>query len=109
MVSANYMMPATHPGLYSIRSLKRSTVQPVRSLSKRPQIPSRKIISSVDSLSSESLQQLLDEYKAKDHQVNVIIRKKQSKQDLAKYLHAACFSPTKAAFTAAISKNNFSS
>jgi len=109
MVSANYMMPATHPGLYSIRSLKRSTVQPVKSLSKRPQIPSRKIISSVDSLSSESLQQLLDEYKAKDHQVNVIIRKKQSKQDLAKYLHAACFSPTKAAFTAAISKNNFSS
>lgn len=67
MVSANYMMPATHPGLYSIRSLKRSTVQPVKSLSKRPQIPSRKIISSVDSLSSESLQQLLDEYKAKDH------------------------------------------
>ena len=37
----------------------------------------------------------------------VIIRKKQTHQDLARYLHAACFSPVTWTWTKAITNNNF--
>ena len=41
------------------------------------------------------------------HQLNVIIRKQQTKEDLAKFLHAACFSPVKSTFIKAINNNHF--
>ena len=36
-----------------------------------------------------------------------VLRMDQSKNDLAKFLHACCFSPTKSTFTMAIKKGNF--
>ena len=40
------------------------------------------------------------------HKLGVIIRKKQKKIDLVKYLHAACFSPEPSTFTRAIKRNH---
>ena len=40
--------------------------------------------------------------------LSVIIRKKQSKMDLARYLHATCFSPVKSTWTKGIDNNHFS-
>ena len=43
----------------------------------------------------------------KCHAINVILRKKQTKIDLAKYHHATCMSPTLTTFSKAIATNNF--
>ena len=42
-----------------------------------------------------------------NHNLAVIICKKQTHQDLVRYLHAACFSPVKSTWVKAISNNNF--
>ena len=47
--------------------------------------------------------------KFSSHQLNVIIRKKQLKQDLAKFLHGALFSPRYSTLQQAIQKNFLSS
>ena len=39
-----------------------------------------------------------------NHKIGVIIRKKQTHQDLVRYLHAACFSPVKSTWVKAIQK-----
>ena len=41
--------------------------------------------------------------------LNVIIRKQQTKKDLAKYLHAACFAPKLSTLTTAIKNGQFNS
>ena len=41
------------------------------------------------------------------HKLAVIIRKKQTHQDLVQYLHGACFSPVKSTWIKAIRNNNF--
>ena len=41
------------------------------------------------------------------HQAAIIIRKKQTKMELAQFLHALMFSPVPSTFTKAIDKNNF--
>jgi hypothetical protein len=41
------------------------------------------------------------------YKANVIIRKSQTKTDLAKYLHATCWSPSKSTFLNAINNGNF--
>ena len=51
-------------------------------------------------LTGKPLQPLLSQY------LSVIIQKDKPRHDLATYLHAACFSPTKATFLRAISNNN---
>jgi hypothetical protein len=45
----------------------------------------------------------------KDHQLNVIVHKQQTKQQLATYLHAACFSPTPTTLIKAIQNGYLSS
>ena len=108
-ISSNFEIPPTHPGMYSNRVKRRLPSNNTAPTIKYNKMKPNKLHSAAHSFPSINLQQLLNEYKEKDHQVNVIIKQKQSKQDLARYLHAACFSPTKVTFTAAISNNNFSS
>ena len=43
----------------------------------------------------------------KDQKVALIIRKKETHSDLAKYLHAACYSPVKSTWKQAIKKDRF--
>ena len=43
----------------------------------------------------------------KDQKLAVIIRKKQTHRDLAKYLHAECYSPVKSTWEEAIKKDHF--
>ena len=43
------------------------------------------------------------------HKLNVILRKDKTKQELANYLHACCFSPTVSTFIQAIRNGNFDS
>ena len=43
-----------------------------------------------------------------NHHLNVIIRKNQTKQDLVRYLYAACFSPVPSTIVKAIKNNHFS-
>ena len=49
----------------------------------------------------------IDKHIKKQHKANVIIRKKQSKVELVRYLHATCLSPTPSTFIRAISNNRF--
>lgn len=65
--------------------------------------------SPVADISSPNIDDLIEEFAKRDSKSNIIIRQKQSKQDLARYLHATCLSPTVSTFTTAIANNNFAS
>ena len=92
----NYKMPPTHPSIYMATSYKSTTS--TLSNSKQNKKSSYKYVSKPYPLQNE---QVLDQA------INVIIRKKQTKIDLAKYHHATCMSPTISTFVKAISNNNF--
>ena len=94
IIPDNFVMPKTHAAMYA-PTCKSTT--PTLILKQK-----KKIHKSKSKCRNNSLD--LPTKKA-----NVIIRKKQTKQELAKYLHAACLSPPVSTFTAAIAKNNFSS
>ena len=49
----------------------------------------------------------IEKHIKKQHKDNIIIRKKQSKVELAWYLHAAYLSPTLSIFIRAINNNHF--
>ena len=49
----------------------------------------------------------IQEYTKRDHKSNVIIRRKQTKRELAKYLHATCLSPPVTTFVKAIKNEQF--
>ena len=49
----------------------------------------------------------VEEHIKKQHKANVMIRKKQSKVELARYLYAACLSSTPSTFIRAINNNHF--
>ena len=105
----NFIMPPIHPSIYNrISPPSKSTmfVTPSRSLKPKKILYKQKLTSDIQ---TPDLDSLIKEYTSRDNKVNVIIRKKQSKQDLARYLHAACLHPTVTSFTKAIAKNNFSS
>ena len=50
---------------------------------------------------------IIDSHNKVQNKINVIIRKKQSKQELVQYLHAACMSLTLSTFIKAIKNNYF--
>ena len=94
--------PPTHPGLYRNRSNHKSA--PVVKHSK-----AKRILRQQQRACNEPTLQQIDEcVKALDCQkANVIIRKKQTMVNLAKYLHATCLSPPVPTFTKAIKNNQF--
>ena len=105
----NYVMPTTHLGMYSshsnhIRSSPSIKKNITRVMNKLPKKSAHKKDSPI-----EDLDEILNNNTNSNHKANVIIRKKQSKRELAQYLHTACLSPTISIFSAAIQKNNFSS
>ena len=105
----NFIMPPIHPSIYnriSPPSKSAMFVTPSRSSKPKKILYKQKLTSDIQ---TPDLDSLIKEYTLRDNKVNVIIRKKQSKQDLARYLHAACLHPTVTSFTKAIAKNNFSS
>ena len=58
-------------------------------------------------IDSIALNNTIHNFTKKDQLVNTIIRKKQIKIDLARYLHAACMFPTISTFIKVIANNNF--
>ena len=94
IIPENYIMPKTHSAMYVLRT-KPIAPTPMKKQKKRQcKLKPKHTKTSFD---------------LPINKANVIIRQKQSKQELATYLHAACLSPPVSTFTAAIAKNNFSS
>ena len=94
-------MPPIHPLIY-ITILKKPTTLPTP-ITKQKKKSSYKYIHTPYPMQND---QYLDQ-QLKDQSINVIMRKKQTKVDLAKYHHATCMSLTITTFTKAISNNNF--
>ena len=73
-ISSNFVMPLAHPGMYSNRVKRRlpsnNTAPTIKHTKKKP----NKLNSAAHPFPSINLQQVLNEYKAKEHQVNVIIK-----------------------------------
>ena len=80
-IHENYVLPPTHPGLYT------STLRNIQKNIKKSYPKEQKI--------------------TKKSYANVILRKKQSKVELAQYHHATCLYPTKKTFLKAIKNNHF--
>ena len=125
IASDNVVLPTTHSALY-LKPGNRNNITPrqkmcnpsTRSTTKRAIKPT-----TVDTMDLEAFRKIIlqkqetdnkkiDEYTAAsmnkyNHKLAVIIRKKQTHQDLVRYLHAACFSPVQSTWTKATNNNNF--
>ena len=60
-------------------------------------------------IESNKVDHSINHFVKKDKQVNVIIKKKKIRMELAKYLYATYLYPLISTFTKAIANNNFSS
>ena len=119
----NYQPPQLHPALY-YNNTPRKTVYNVKkeenSITPRRNLL-RKAFPRLHKLASHNeCDQIIEEQERIDHKchniaeifrshptLSVIIRKNQTKADLARYLHAACFSPVKSTWKKSIQNNHF--
>ena len=96
--------PALHGGLYKQQTLPQQ-IPPSIPL-KKPNIS--KLPHHLNHLltlaKSNDFDNALETQRLVDGKANIIIKKKQTHLELVNYLHAACFSPTKSTFIAAIKK-----
>ena len=119
----NYKPPPMHAAMYSSKKLD---PQRLFNTTKNKKKIKLRMAQRIPILSSRKLNHLTHRQLQKDqktfnttHKVaslvseqsklNVIICKKQPKVDLAKYLHASCYSPKTSTWTKAIKNNNFPS
>ena len=132
MQDNNYNKPNPHPAMYStrqphftIKDTSTGKVSPPRVSIKRYKQKKKDIPHNNQKpykSQSTSLEAILHEQTIKDFtqyekiqtspnnpSIAVIIRKKQTHIDLARYLHAACFSPVKSTLLKAIKNNHFTS
>ena len=58
-------------------------------------------------IESNIIDNTIEQLNKKEYKLNIIIRKKETKIDLVKYLHTAYLYPTISTFTKAIANNNF--
>ena len=105
----NYVMPPIHSSLYPSRIIPALQSLNSNKLNHSNRKNHAKQRLHKNTSKSQDLDDILADFNHSSQQINVIIRKKQSKRELAQYLHAACFSPTINTFITAISKNNLSS
>ena len=104
IVLNNVRLPQTNPGMYH----KRLTSHRQWDTSLTPKRkPKERSATKIRDESSEDIDQIIQEFTSKDNKANVIIRKKQTKSNLASYLHACCLNLVITTFTRAIANNNF--
>ena len=96
------VVPETHPGLHTNRSKDQPSKTTHVKKSPRQHKPKHKQYQDLNPNQIDAYARQLDK-----QQANVIIRKKQTKSNLAQHLHAACLSPPISAFIKAIKNNNF--
>ena len=113
----NYIKPATHAALHGITKKNRSYNNPnyVNNYIKTSpseqepfhhEIPQH--LQSIEPLIKSNIDDAtIKKFTKNDHKLNVIIRKKQTKRELAKYLHASCLSPPITTFVKSIKTNTF--
>ena len=123
ITESNYEEPKTHLGMY-LSQKKTSNVNSIVEKIPRPPKPRRithTLNHKVNLLSTQQCKKIIEQQKKHDnnsdllrtaitprhHKIGVIIRKKQTHCDLARYLHATCFSPVALAWEKAIKKNHF--
>ena len=124
ITESNYEEPTTHSGMYMAKRNENKISSVTRKLPRPPKPrttpPSRQYqINAMSHAQCDKIveqQHKLDEKKAdllraavtpKHHKIGVIIRKKQTHRDLARYLHATCFSPVPSTWEKAIRNNHF--
>ena len=93
----NYNTPTSHTGPYT-NSVAKITVKQCEQFINNQQHQDRS--------SFEKIYQVA-KLQSTNHKLAVIICKKQTHQDLARYQHAACFSPVKHTWIKAIKRNHF--
>ena len=136
ITTENFRKPKTHPGIYESRKsenlLKIDNIfngNKITAPIKKNRPPKPRPLSAtplhVENVSIKRCAHLVRVQRDKDIRIAkrycvaalspvnkklaVIIRKKETHRDLAKYLHAACFSPVNSTWTQAIKKNHFQS
>ena len=96
----NVILPAPHPGIYPTRMCMHKNNKTTKKFIPKIKLMCRQKL-------HQNIDQLIQEFTSKDNKANVIIKKKQTKVTLARYLHACCLSPPITTFSKAISNNNF--
>ena len=116
----NYNEPIKHPSLYQTRIIPspqqhKQIRQPKRKSLLHEAFPALHMLANENDFDNVVAKQKIQDCKAyhivekiRSHpSLAVIIRKQQTKHDLIKYLHAACFSPTNATWIRAVKNNHF--
>ena len=123
---SNYAMPNSHSAMYTTARShgERSLAQQVTTETHKPgrsnRIESYDHEHEVNHMNIKDFEKIISAQTCSDirtlcdrvpvtSKISVIIRKKQTKSDLVRYLHAACFSPVKSTWKKAIRNNNFMS
>ena len=122
----NYNISQVHPSIYApfgqnprppekiqhLPSTKKKVIKKVDENAENYSIDkiNKSVLSTV--LRQQHIQDMIAEYERvpilpTDKKISVIIRKKQPRVDLIRYLHAACFSPVPSTWIKAIKNNNF--
>ena len=96
--------PATHKIPTFLQHINIISKQPTKLACNSTSVKIPTFIQNMNQLAEDNkFDQILQEH----NKLNVIIRKRQTKQQLATYLHATCLSPTPRTFMQAIKQNNF--
>ena len=131
----NFQNPPTHPGMYESHKIQNliknnivnaieipAPIQKIRPPKPRPSSAAPHHIEKVSIKRCAHLVRIQHDKDIKttnrycvaalsptDKKLAVIIRKKETHRDLARYLHASCFSPVNSTWTRAIKNNHFQS
>ena len=100
-----FIMPKTHPGLYKHIHNKSCVIS--SNIPKTLHINKSKSEKGNLKINEKLFQNEIEKTKQHNEIVNVIIRKKQTCVDLAKYLHSTCLSPPVSTLTKEINNNHF--
>ena len=122
----NYKTPKTHPALYLADINKKRSSPPTPERARIKTVRTNHLKTTTDSyrvnaISRKGCAHLVHRQQEHDlkygfckvnllrkhNKISVILRKKETKTNLVKYLHAACFSPVRSTWIKAIQNNNF--
>lgn len=105
-INSTYEMPPAHPGLCKKRSHHMSnSVQ--GTMKKKIRQHSKLCTTTHLPITNSELDHEIEKLNYTSNKANVIIRKKQTKIDLANYLHATCLNPPTTTFLRAINNGHF--
>ena len=105
-----FVMPATHPNIYRDRKINNDRIRTQPSVAKKIVTKQLQHNDEFDQiLEAQRLKDINEHHRVhlRNNNINIIIKKDKTKQELANFLYVACFSPVLSTFIKAIDNGHF--